>query len=148
MMLLQSSLGINTTDTADSELVVGDLFEWLKEEFKFREPTTSVLRIYQSDLVVRFDNSPESLLGGLSRFVSFVQQEMTPPNAHSKKPIEFHLMGLGADPIAPGPSPEISIARRVGVPWRIGLYFSKAHMRTSAHIKALELLDELLGEKG
>jgi hypothetical protein len=145
--LHNDAISIATTDTADSEIVLNDFFEWLKDEFKFREPSTPPIRIYQSDLVIQFDNNPENAFGAIAPFLSFIQEEMTPPNAHSKKHVQFAVIGFGTDPSVVGPSPEFTLARRVNVPWRIGLYFSKAHMKTSSHIRALELLDGLLTQK-
>jgi hypothetical protein len=135
-----------TTDTDDSELVIDNLFAWLKESFGFREPVTPAVRLYQSDLVVQFDNDPANAFGQITSFINFIQEEMTPPNATSRKPVQFGYISFGADPIGPGATPEFTIARRANVPWRLGFYFSKAHMRTSAHIRALELLDNLMGK--
>lgn len=70
---------------------------------------------------------------------------MTPANAPSKKEVQFSRIAFGADPIGIGATPEFIIERRAEIPWRIGLYFSKAHMETQAHIRALEMLDTLLG---
>lgn len=138
---------VTTTDTADSDVVLDDAFEWLKQNFGFREPMTPAIRTYQSDLVIRFDNDPGAAFGGIADFLKFIQGEMTPGNAPSKKDVQFSLIAFGADPIGAGVTPEFTVARRGDVPWRLGLYFSKAHMRTSSHIKALELLDRLLGRR-
>jgi len=135
-----------TTDTDESDFVVDSLFAWLKNDFGFRDPSTPAVRVYQSDLVIQFDNDPDHTFGLIAPFINFIQQEMTPPNMPSKKAVQFAHIAFGADPIGVGATPEFTISRRVNLPWRLGLYFSKAHMRTSAHIKALEMLDGLLGE--
>jgi hypothetical protein len=140
-------ISVTTSDTADSDSVVDDMFAWLKQTFEFREPTTPAIRIYQSDLVVRFDNDPAAAFDKLAPFIKLIQEEMTPANAASKKDVQFHAIGFGGDPTAPGATPGFSVMRRDGVPWRLGLYFSKANMRTDAHIRALEFLDTLIAAK-
>lgn len=45
------ALSVVTTDSDDSELVLNDLYDWLKEEFLFREPSTPPIRSYQSDRI-------------------------------------------------------------------------------------------------
>lgn len=147
LALHNDGFSISTTDTDDSEIVLNDLFGWLKEEFNFRDPATPAMCIYQSDLIVQFDNNPEEALGLIAPFLSFIQEEMTPANAYTKKPVQFGGMWFGADPLGPGGAPEFTIGRRINTPWRLGLYFSKANMKTSAHVRALTMLDGLLGKK-
>jgi len=140
-------LSVTTTDTSDSEFVLEDLFTWLKTDFKFRDPVAPLLRVYQSDLVVKFDNDPSKTFDAIRQFLDFIQLNLIPENARTKKAVEFNAILFGADPVGPGPTPDFTIARRVGVPWHLGLYFSKAHMKTSVHIRALEILDGLLAPK-
>jgi hypothetical protein len=130
-----------TSNTDDSDTVANDFFEWLKKEFLFRDPINEPLQIYQSDVVFNLENNPNDAFGRLNDFLKFVQIEMTPPNARTKKPVQFSALVFGADPTSNGPSPDFTLARRVGAPWHLGLYFSKANMKTTAHVKALEMLD-------
>lgn len=145
--LHNDAISVTTTDTDDSEIVLNDLFVWIKEEFKFRDPITKPAKIYQSDLVIRFDNDPNDSLGSIASFMKFIQEEMTPPNMHLKKEVKFAYIGFGGDAAGSVVTPEFTVARRLNVPWQFGLYFSKAHMRTPAHIRALEMLDGLLAQK-
>lgn len=144
--VFNDALAVTTTDTDDAEFVLNDLFAWLKGTFHLREPTTPPIRFYQSDLVVKFNNDPSAAFGGLSEFISLIQAQMIPSNARTKKPVQFNYIAFGADPVGAGVSPEFTVARRLGVPWDLGMYFSKAHMTTQNHIRALELLDALLGK--
>jgi len=143
--LHNDAIVVATTDTSDSDLVINDIFNWMKDRFGFREPSTAPMRVYQSDLIVRFDNDPAEPFTALTNFIDFLNASMIPENARSKKPIQFNAIAFGGDPTAPGLTPEFTVARRVGVPWHLGLYFSKAHMTTPNHIRALGLLDEFLG---
>lgn len=140
-------VNVTATDTTDCEAVLEDLLAWLKTEFRFRDPTTTPTRYYQSDLVVKFDNDPSHAFEWMKSFISFIQEQMTPANARFKKPVDFSAIVFGTDPTAPGATPEFTVARRINTAWEVGLYFSKASMPTRAHIRALELLDRLLAKK-
>ncbi len=144
LFLYNDGFSAITTDTDDSNLVVNDLFGWLKQEFMFRDPITEPLRIYQSDVVLNLDNDPDASFGRLAEFLEFIQAEMTPPNARTKKPVQFNALVFGADPSGSGASPDFTLARRLGVPWYLGLYFSKANMQTKSHVRALEMIDKAL----
>jgi len=144
LRLFNDGIAAITTDTVDSDLVLDDLFAWLKQEFQFRDPSTPFIRVYQSDLVVKFDHDPASAFGLIQSFLDFIQGQ-GPPTAHPTKSVVFRNIAFSADPTVPGLTPEFTIERRTNVPWRLGLYFSKAHMQTKAHIRALEILDGLLG---
>src|SRR3989337_2459774 len=54
--IYNEAIAVTTTDTADSELVLTSLFALLQDKFKFRTPTSTPVRKYQSDLVVEFAN--------------------------------------------------------------------------------------------
>lgn len=142
--LHSDGLSVTTSVTDDAEIVLNDLFTWLKSEFGLRDPVTPAMCLYQSDLVIKFDNDPEGAIGPLTSFLSFIQEQMTPADAPATKQVQFGGMYFGADPIGIGATPQFSIARRINTPWRLGLYFSKAHMKTSSHVQALEMLDSLL----
>ena len=138
---------VMTTDTDDSEIVLDDIFQWLKQEFQFRDPISTSIKRFQSDLVVSFDHDPSDSFSGIGSFIKHIQDEMMPRNAHTKKDLQFAHITFATDPLISGPSPEFSVTHRFGVPWRYGLYFSKAHMRTQSHIRSLEMLDGMLAKK-
>jgi hypothetical protein len=144
--LYNDALAVTTTDTKDSQLVLSDLFGWLQETFKFREPITKPVPAFQSDLVVEFEHDPSDAFASFKPLVQFLQQQRE-NLGHQKKPIAFNRLAFGADALLPGPNADFLIERRVGVPWEMGRYFAKAHLQTDAHIEALELLEKLLAEK-
>lgn len=145
LAVYNDAFSVTTNDTDDSLLVLTDLVKWLRKAFHFREPTTPPIHLYQSDLIVAFDNDPQESFTGIGEFLHYIFEAMTPPNAHTKKPVVFSRIAFGADPSVPGVSPEFTIERRQNTPWRFKHYFSKAHMPTERHVRGLELLDKALG---
>ena len=145
LSIFNDALNVTTTDTSDSEIVLSDLFKWLKERFGFREPTTKPVRMFQSDLIVEFENDTSRALSLFSPLIEFVQKETESING-LKKPVQFSRLDFGGDPKILGPHTTFLIERRAGIPWESNRYFCKANMSTNAHIKALELLDKLLGK--
>jgi len=134
--VFNDGVSVVTTNTADSDRVLGDVQNWLQHEFHFREPTTTPIRYCQSDLVVKFANAPDRLLAPFAQLVEFVQSE-------TARPMAFSRFAFGAESSA-GPISEFVVERRVGVPWSEELYFSKASISTRAHIRALEMFDSIL----
>jgi len=143
--LFNDAFTVATTDTSDSELVLDDCFAWLKKDFAYRDQSRPYIRTYQSDLICKFDNDPGGAFANLKGFFEFLQKNMIPEASRAKKPVEFSGIAFGADPSGAGASPEFTLFRRVSVPWHLGLWFSKAHLTTANHIKALAMIDELLG---
>lgn len=139
-------LSVTTRDTKDSEAVLSDAAQWLKDTFAFRDPTTPAIPAFQSDLVVEFDNSPEKIASPFAALTAFIQEERDKLK-YPFKPVSFGRLSFGADPLITGPNAEFTVERRADVAWEKGRYFSKAYLTTSAHIKGLELLDKLLGKK-
>lgn len=140
-----NTLAATTYDTADSELIVNDLFVWLKEKHGFRDPATKPVRVFQSDLIVEFDNDPEHAMRLFAPLVEFLQAEGSSLNSsYEKAKVQFSRLGFGSDPLSPGIPSEFVVERRAETPWNLKRYFSKANLPTNMHIKALELLDELL----
>lgn len=138
--VFNDALSATTTDTADSEAVIHDLFAWLKQTFHYRDPVTKPNYLFQSDLIVEFANDPADKFGSLAPLFEFLQEVMG-TTMGVKNPVQFSRIAFGAEP---GPVPEFVIERRAGAAWSSKRYFCKAHMPTDAHIRALELLDGIL----
>ncbi len=142
--IYNDAIAATTTDTSDSEVVVDDLYGWLKEHFGFREPTTKPVRAFQSDLIAELDNDPDKAFKSFAPLIRLLQKEAESINGINKQ-VQFGRIDFGSDPSISGPTALFVVERRGGVPWISNRYFCKAYMRTEAHIRALELLDELLG---
>ena len=133
--LFSDGLSATTTDTKDSELVLSDLFAWIKVEFGFRDPRISATPSYQSDLVVSFDFEPGRTFERLSKFIFAL-------NATSPVPMDLSGFAFASDPATPAKA-LFTLERRLNTPWSAGLYYSRASMQTEAHIQALEELDRV-----
>jgi len=134
--IYNDAIAVTTTDTADSELVLTSLFALLQDKFKFRTPTTTPVRKYQSDLVVEFANDPADKFGLLTPLMEFLERSMG-----TKGPVRFGHIAFSSEA---GPVPTFLVERRLGVPWSAKRYFCKAHLPTNIHIETLELLDKLM----
>lgn len=145
LALFNDAIHVTTTDTSDSEKVRLDFAAWLIKEFDFREPVTTPKRAYQSDLIVDFDNSPEQTLSVFDPLKELIQKEVNSVNGDQRK-IEFCRLDFGSDPILTGANSQFILERRSGVPWTTNRFFCKAYMKTEAHLKALTLMDKLLGK--
>ena len=130
-----------TQDTEDSEALITDLFSWLKDKHGFREPTKKVFRTFRSDLVVEFDNDPSAKLELFKPLRELLQSEMDAVNTNVTTPFQFYRFAFAYE--AAADVTEFVIERRVGTSWNAKRYFCKAHITSSAHIKALELLEKL-----
>ena len=143
---IQSNLiGVTTYDTDDSEIVLMDLFEYLKEKFEFRDPLAKPQRAYQSDLVVDFENDPDQLIEQFSPLAKMLGKELESLNG-DKKPIQFNRIDLASDPSIPKSGMIFLIERRAGVPYATNRFFCKAYLRTDRHLVALAMLEDLLGK--
>lgn len=146
LAIFDDGFSVTTSDTSDSELVLNDLFQWLRQAFEFRDPLTKNVRVFQSDLVVDFDNDPLEAFKRFSPVLALVQEEMESIRG-SKMPLLFNRLGFACDAEKfPGATTEFGFERRQGAPWTSNRYFCRAHIRSAAHIRALELLDSLLAK--
>src|SRR5690348_12673605 len=64
--IFNDGLGVTATDTVAAEIVLEDLYSWLQSRFHFRKPPNGIKRVYQSDLIVSFDNNPARVLDPLA----------------------------------------------------------------------------------
>lgn len=144
--VFNNGIGAKTTDTNDSEVVIKDLYRFLKKRFDFREPSTKPVRVFQSELIVEFKNNPDHTLKAFGPLISLLQREAEAISG-IKKQIQLNRIDFASDAIVPGPNVVFLIERRAGVPYASNRYFCRAYMPTDAHIRALELLDKLLAVK-
>jgi hypothetical protein len=144
--IYNDAVSVTTQNTADSEVVLHDVVHFLIKHHSFREPITKPLPAFQSDVIVEFENDPEDAFEDLEPLRKFLQDQRKKLH-HPFKPVQFNRFAFGADPLLPGPNADFLIERRAKVLWDTKRYFSKAHLPTDAHIKALEMFDKLLGKR-
>lgn len=145
--LYQQTMHVTTKDTDDSEVVLFDVITFLQSEFGFRQPTTKLIRAFQSDLIVDFSNDPSGSMKKFSPLLKFIESAIEAQNGEHKVVAVEHL-SFGSTTLVPGPRAHFGIERRLEVPWEKNRFFCKAYMRTKAHITALSLLDSILSKKG
>jgi hypothetical protein len=140
MGVFNDTFTATTHDTLDAEHVVHDLFAWLKQAFQFRDPVNKFRYLFQSDLIVEFDNDPADQFVVLAPLFDFLQKAAD-KTMGAKSLMQFKAISFGVEA---GLVPHFQVERRVGSPWSSKRYFCKAHLPTDTHIRALELLDELM----
>jgi len=147
MGVFNDALTATTTDTNSSVTVVNDLFVFLKKNFGVREPSTKPIRAFTSQLVVEFENNPEKTFKAFDPLIALLQDEQEALNGIKQK-IQFNRIDFASDPTQGAATNAVFlIERRAGVPYATNRYFCKAYLPTGAHIRALELLDKILGSK-
>lgn len=127
--------------TEDAEVVVNDFVAWLKAEFQYRDPVTPPFIRLESEIIVQMDGEPQWALATLAPLMAFIQSQGRTRQGE-RPPVEAYGFSMSAD--VGGNEPLFLIERRAGAPWSSRLYYSRAHMSSTAHARALELLDELL----
>ena len=76
LAIYNDGISATTTDSEDSEVVVNDMFSWLKAELDFRDPPTPIFKTYQSLLVVEFERDPSEKLATLAPMMASIQREI------------------------------------------------------------------------
>jgi hypothetical protein len=130
----------HTTDLA--ELVLDDFVKWATAVFKLQEPTSPVRRTFTSALVVNLDKAVETGLGKLSRTCDLLSQALN--DAYGWK-YQYNLNRLAFD-VDPQTIPHLRatnfiLERRLQVSYSQNRYFSIAPLKTDAHIKLLENIE-------
>lgn len=137
LAIFNDGFSVTTTETADSEVVLDELFIWLREDFGFREPLSSIERNFKSELIVDFANSPERLFAALMPALVFAATEMG-----GKQPL-FNGLRFTLPQSRDGTIPEFMFERRAGT-LELKRYYCRANLRTASFVKALEMVDKQL----
>jgi hypothetical protein len=146
--VLGTGISAKTVDTSDSEVILKDLYGFLKKTFGFRDPISKPVHVFQSELVVEFDNNPDRTIKSFAPLTALLQKEVEVTSG-IKKQFQLHRLDFASDPMEPSTINALFlIERRAAVPYASNRYFCRAYMSTDAHIRALELLDKIFSGKG
>jgi hypothetical protein len=138
-----------TTESAD--MILDDLTENLERVFGFRYSTATQRRIYQSNITVQFEGPLEARFEGLSRIEAILNREIERP----KLPFKIKRLAFGYGDVITTeqqsqPNLDIIertdfiIERRAGAAYELNRYFCTAPLKTTEHIRVLELLEREL----
>jgi hypothetical protein len=121
--------------TDDADIIMDDLFAWLKSEWRLREPQTPIPRRYHSRVVVEFDEGLDYFIKNVEACSATVAQAMGVT-------VPMHIARLA---FAVEPSVQAftswQIEARVGAPFEANRYFSAAPLPTNAHVDMLAAIE-------
>jgi hypothetical protein len=127
------------------EAFLNDVFRWVIDEFGFREVKNN-RRLYNSTVVVEFEQSPARLVAGYESLIRFIDARI---KTVMSKPanLQFSRLDFEMDKreLADGQvvTPKFILERRGGIDFSQERYFSAATMRTEDHIAVLTEIERL-----
>jgi hypothetical protein len=141
--LYNDGILITTCSTDDTETVFSDLSAWLKSNFGFRDPVTSIRRKYFSSVVVDFDKPLERLLSAFSEITSDYATMLKSHNNVDASP-SLYRIALSADPreLPQFTQTQFLIERRNDAAFSLNRYIATAPLASD---KLLSLLERLEG---
>ena len=146
--IYRDGIVINSAKTDNSEALLDDVMGYMKDEFSYRDFITSPRRYFQSQIVVEFDRSPETLIVPLDKIGAAISEPLKEIYG-TDIPMKFGRLDFAADKLklsAPAPATvhNFIIERRIGIPFEKERYFCSAPFRTATHISVLEKIEALL----
>lgn len=146
--IFRDGIVINSTRTDNSEALLDDVMNYMKDEFSYRDFITPPKRYFQSQIVVEFDKSPEKLIAPLAQISSVISEPLNEIYGQDI-PMKFGRLDFAADKLklslrAPAIIHNFIIERRLNVPFENERYFCSAPLRTTTHISVLEKIEALL----
>jgi hypothetical protein len=124
------------SSTDDADLFLEDLLSWAAEKYQLLKYTElEVKKIYSSEVLVKFQK-PVDVFN--EKFSGFADAIKLGPN---QEPIELAALIFGSDP-ARGRQMLLRIEREIDTPFGENRYYSYAPIKTSEHLKLLELFEQ------
>jgi hypothetical protein len=131
---------VDTFSTHISDLVLGDLLNWAKDEFPLRERATPARRTYTNVAIVEFERNVERGLGKLAAIGNLLAESL-----HSAYGWDYeynvHRIAFSVDPlcIPQFRNTQFFIERRLKNPYSENRYYSGAPMQTERELWIREI---------
>ena len=135
-------ISISSCNTDTSESFFEDLMSWAREELEFRPFVHEPMKIYRSNITVKFDQPLSQIIKEFDKFSNALSTALEMHTEFSM-PVDLIRIGMGVDQSKFGnlsPTP-FSLERRIGVSFDEEWYFSEAPFPSTTHIKLLEELE-------
>ena len=118
---------------------------WAREELEFRPFVHEPMKIYRSNITVKFDQPLSQIIKGFDKFSNALSTALEMHTEFSM-PIDLIRIGIGVDESKFGKLGSIpfSMERRIGVSFDEEWYFSEAPFPSKTHIKLLEELESAI----
>lgn len=128
-----------------AEAFLENLFQWLNDEFGFREISSGIRKLYASTLIVDFESPLSRLLSGHA-LISDLISSRTITIMPNFRPMQFSRLDFEVDKTTLEGQvalPKFILERRAGVSFSQERYFSIAPMHTASHIEVLTEIERL-----
>lgn len=143
--LYSDGLGVQCNNTEDAETVVNDLVSWAQETQGFRPFIRPPLKLFFSQIIVRFEKPIEGLFDKWAQIQRLLSE---PIRKHYgiDQPASVNTLSFKCDPMTvlhANLMSEFGIERRVNEKFAEDRYFCKAPLPTSEHVALLERIEAL-----
>ena len=131
------------SSTHDSESFLVNALEWLASELGLLDyKTIAIRKYYVSEMYVSLNKSLNMINPKFVQFSKMLQEKIKTPykNLH----FEAASLGFWIDPDIKHAHVPFRLERQVDVGFEEGRYYSIAPLETEEHLKALEMLEEMM----
>jgi hypothetical protein len=129
-----------------AEAFLEDLFNWVKENFGFRDLSSGIRKLFTSTLVVDFDSPLSGLISGYDALSGIITSR-TMTIMRDRKPMQFSRLDFEVDKRTLDSGqvalPKFILERRPGVGFEQERWFSIAPMHTAQHVEVLAEIEVL-----
>jgi hypothetical protein len=130
---------VNSSHTADCDLVMDDFIVWALRQFNLREPETKIPRIYLSRIVVQFEAGLDLFIVKADKMKQIIARAFG-----GGQELEIARLIIGPRAGTPVPYQHTwQIEPRIGQPHVTNRYFSQAPLTTDAHVEMLNTLENM-----
>lgn len=149
LAIFQNGDSVSAMDTDVAEMILDDYTAKLDANFGFRFANKPQKRYYLSSIVVELAHGIGKQIAGLRKIGEILTREIP----REGMPFDTKALAFGwGDPAALTLSSpalleraDFTIERRAGEPYERNRYFSSAPVRTSEHVRILELIEAAIG---
>jgi len=130
------------SSTQDSEAFLVDVFEWVTELGLLDYKTIAIRRYYVSEIYVSLNKSLNVINPKFSQFAKMLEEKTK--TSHKKLHFEAASLGFWIDPDIKHAHVHFRLERQADIGFDEGRYYSMAPLETDEHLKALEILEEMM----
>ena len=130
--------------TDEAEVFIDDLMAWMKNSLGMRDLSSPPTLWFHSQVVVEFDGEINHLLKTFDKISSSLGKFLS-KEYKIKEPVQLSKLTLGCDRLTlptSAPVAEFALERRINRPYDEQRFISGAPLRTSDHLRALEILEQ------
>lgn len=146
--IFADGISITASSTMDAEVFLADFFKYTVDEFNYTPFKRAPTKLYNSHVVVSFDDGLPELLQVLNGTAGAIGSSAAKMLQNSRlRPPSLTRIAFGWDTredALPFGGSEFVIERRANVPHREGFYFSRAPLPTEEHLRTLEAIERSL----